>query len=88
MYTLDLYELKMSLFDNGEPEDFLLFVCNFITTLAVSVTLEAGKKYKYFSNLVREEALRQIYLLSADVEGTETPNVDYIIRVYPSTSLL
>ena len=27
--TLDLYEFKMSLFDNGEPEEFFLFVSNF-----------------------------------------------------------
>ena len=26
---LDLYELKMALFDNGEPEEFLFFISNF-----------------------------------------------------------
>ena len=25
----DLYEFKMALFDNGNPEELLLFVCNF-----------------------------------------------------------
>ena len=40
--TLDLYGFKMSLFDNDEPEEFLLFVRNFNTTLAASGTLEAG----------------------------------------------
>ena len=29
----DLYEFKMALFDNGEPEEFLLLVCNFQMTL-------------------------------------------------------
>ena len=28
-----LYEFKMALFDNGDPEEFLLFISNFITTL-------------------------------------------------------
>ena len=44
--TLDLYELKMSLFENGDPEEFLLFVRNFNTTLAASGTLKAGAKYQ------------------------------------------
>ena len=41
---LDLYEFKMDLFDNGEPEEFLLFVLNFNTTLAASVTIETDSK--------------------------------------------
>ena len=44
--TSDLYEFKMSLFDNGNTEEFLLFVCNFNTTLAASGTLETGAKYQ------------------------------------------
>ena len=38
--TLDLYEFRMSLFDNVETEEFLLFVLNFNMTLAASGTLE------------------------------------------------
>ena len=38
--TLDLYEFKMYLFENGEPEDFFLFVRNFNTTLVESGMLE------------------------------------------------
>ena len=34
--TSELYEFKMSLFDNGDLEDFLLSVCNFNITLATS----------------------------------------------------
>ena len=43
--TSDLYEFKISLLDNGEPEEFLLFFRNFNMTLAASRTLEAGAKY-------------------------------------------
>ena len=32
--TLDLYDFKMSLFDHGDLEDFLLFERNFNMTLA------------------------------------------------------
>ena len=66
----DLYELKMSLFDNGEPEDSLLFVHNFNMTPAASGMLEAGVKAQYFCIVVWGEALRQFDLLSADVEST------------------
>ena len=70
----------MSLLDNGEPEEFLLFVRNFNMTLAMPGTLVEGAKYQYLCTLVRREALRQFNSLSADVEGMETINVDYIIR--------
>ena len=53
--TSDLYEFKISLFDNGEPEEFLLFVRNFNMTLAASGTLEAGTKYQYLCTLFRGE---------------------------------
>ena len=64
--TSDLYELKMSFFENGDPEEFF-FVLNFNMTLAASGTLEAGAKYQYICTLVCGEALRQFDLLSAEV---------------------
>ena len=76
----DLYEFKMPLFDNGETEEFFLFVHNFNMTLVASGPLESGAKYKHLRTLVCGEALCQFDSLSADVEGTETLNIDYIIR--------
>ena len=78
--TLDLYEFKFSLLDKGKLEELVLLVCNFKMTLAELGTLEAGAKYKYLRTLFRGESLRQLDSLSSDVEGTETLNVDYIIR--------
>ena len=40
---LDLYEFKMDLFDNGYPEEFLLFFCNLNMTLELSGTLKADE---------------------------------------------
>ena len=55
-------------------------------------TLEAGAKYQYLRTLVCGEALRQFDLFSDDIEGTETLNVDYIIKglahYFPSINLL
>ena len=70
----------MSLFENFDPEEFLLFVCNFNTTVAASGTLDAGTKHQYLSTLFHGEALRQLESLYDDVDGTETLNVDSIIR--------
>ena len=41
--TSGLYEFKMSLFGNGKPEKFLLFVRKYKRTLAASGTMEAKK---------------------------------------------
>ena len=51
-----LYEFSMSLFDHGEPEEFLLFVRNFNTTLTASGTLETDAKIQCLRTLVRGEA--------------------------------
>ena len=40
----DLYEFKMSLFDNGKPKYFFLFVRQFNMTLAELWFLEVGAK--------------------------------------------
>ena len=71
----------MSLFNNGEPENFLLFVPNFNVTLAASGMLEVVSKFQYLGTLFRRGALRQFDLLSDDVQSIETLDVDYIIRV-------
>ena len=69
-----------------------MFICNYKMTLEASVTLEAGAKYQYLCTLFRGEPLCQFDSLSADIEGTETPNVDYIIRglaqYFPFANLL
>ena len=67
--TSDLYDFKMSLFENGKPENILLFIRNFNMKLAASGMLEAGAKYQYLRTLARREALCQFDFLSADVES-------------------
>ena len=66
----------MSLFDNGDPEEFLLFVRNFNMTIVASGTQEAGAKSQYLRNIVHIEALRQFDSLCADVKSKQNSNVD------------
>ena len=67
---LDLYELKMALFDNGNPEEFLLFIGNFQMNLEASRTLTSGAKIQYIYMLVHGEVLRQFDTLSIEVGST------------------
>ena len=78
--TSYLYEFKMSLFDHGDLEDFLLFIRNFNMNLVETGTLDMDTKIQYICTQVRGEALRNFDLLSAGVENTETLNVDYYIK--------
>ena len=48
----DLYEFKMTLFDNGDPEELLLLIINFNMTLEASGTLVASAKIQYLFMLV------------------------------------
>ena len=68
----DLYDFSISLFDNGEREEFLFFVCNFNTTIATSGMLETGAKVQYLHTLVRGDTVFQSASLSDDVESTDT----------------
>ena len=70
----------MSLFDHGEPEEFLLFIYNFNMTLIETGPLEMDAKIQYLCTLVLGEAFHHFDLLFADVENTETINVDYHIK--------
>ena len=42
--TSNMYEFKMTLFENIKPEEFLLFQQIFQLTLDVSVTISDGEK--------------------------------------------
>ena len=60
----------MYFFENGNPEEFVLFVHNFNVTLAASGALEAGAKFQYLRTIVHREALRQFDSVSAGLEST------------------
>ena len=74
-----LYELKMALFNIGNPEDFLLFVHNFNTTFEASVTLQAGAKVQFLCTIVRGEVLHQFDLLFDNIESSTPLTLESII---------
>ena len=70
----------MYLFDNGDPEEFLLLLRNFNTNIAEIGTLDMGANIHHLLTLVSEEASHQFDSLSVEMEITETLNVEYIIK--------
>ena len=53
----DLYAVRMSLFENSEPEEFLFFVRNFNMHLVEPRMLDMGANIQYIFTLVCGEAL-------------------------------
>ena len=49
----------MSLFDNGEPEEFLFFMHNFNINIAATGKLETGMKIQFLNILFCGDALHQ-----------------------------
>ena len=79
--TLHRYEFRVPLFDHGKPEQFLLFVRNFQMNLASTGTLDTEEKVQHLCVIVCGEALRQVYLLSDDVENADTSlTVDDLLK--------
>ena len=68
----------MAFFDNGYPEEFLLFISNFNMALEVPVTLMDGAKVQYLCILVCGEVLRQFYTMSDKVGVTNPENLTSI----------
>ena len=75
----DLYEPKMALFDQGDPEEFLLFISNFNMNLEVPGTLKSGTNIQYLRTIVHVEALSQFDTLSTEVGSATPENLKYII---------
>ena len=78
---LDLYELKMALFHNSEPEKFVLFIQKLQMTLKASGTLNASANIQYICTLVHGEALRQLNTLSVEVVSTTISYLNRIILI-------
>ena len=71
-----LYEFKMALFNNGNPEEFLLFVRNLQMALKASGALAASTAIQYISMLFHGETLPQIYALCVKVRSTTTTHLN------------
>ena len=69
----------MALFDNGDPEKFLLLIWDFNMTIELTGTLNPGVNTQYVRTPVQGEKSRQFDILSAVVESATPENLASII---------
>ena len=69
----------MYLFDNRDPEVFLLFVYNFKNTLKDSGMLKTGSNTQYIQTQVYGEALHQFDAFYSEVEIDSSETLSSII---------
>ena len=74
-----LYDFKMDLFDNGDPEEFFPFMQNFQMTLGDSGALTSRAKIHYLCKLFSGEALHQPDILSVELGSMTTTYLNRII---------
>ena len=77
----DFDEFKMALFDNDDPEEFLLFIQNFQITLQVSGMIAASMNIQYLHTLLCGKTLRQLDMLFVEVGITTISRLNHIILV-------
>ena len=70
--NVNSYKFKVALFDNSDPQDFLLLVIILQITIEASGTLTDGAKIQYLCMLVQVKALRPIGTFSSEVVITTT----------------
>ena len=69
----------MTVIDNGDLEEFLVFLQNFKMTLEASGTLASSAKIQYICRVLCGEALHQFDTLCAQVESTNTTHLNRMI---------
>ena len=75
----DMYEFKIALFDNGKPEELLLFMRNFKIMLEASGTISTKKNLQYFCKLLHGEVLHMFDSFYAQVGSTTTAHLNRVI---------
>ena len=72
-------EFKMTLFDTGKCERFLLLIRNFIMTLEASGLFGDGTNIQYLDTMLHGEVLRQFEMFSAEVGSATPESLTFII---------
>ena len=69
----------MALYDNGDPEELLLFVRNFNMTLKASGKISFNTKLQCLRTLLHVYSLRKFNILCVQVGGITMSNLNQII---------
>ena len=69
----------MTLFDNADPDEFLLFVQNFKMMLEASRILIDNTNIQYLRTILRGEALHQFDILCVQVGSTKMSHLNWLV---------
>ena len=76
---LNMYEFNMTLFENGEPEETLLFVHHFNMLLNAYGMLSASSKLHYICNILHIGAIYQFDDLCIQIGSTAMAHLNQVI---------
>ena len=76
--TSKTYELKVSTFENGKPEEFLKMMKKFNTAIGGTEATTTAQKTNYIRTLLGGEALRESDQLESQVTGTTNAHLNFI----------
>ena len=82
--TYSRYEFKTTLFDLGDPEEFILFQCNYQMILKVLGNIAMGEKIQYPHNFIHQQALCVFGTLCGKVDKSNTMHLNQIILILGS----
>ena len=73
-----MYEFKMDLFDNGDPEEFI-FVINVKMMIEAPGMFISNKNIQYLCTILRGEALRKFDTLCLQIISTTVTHLNQVI---------
>ena len=76
---MDIYELKMDLFDNSDPYKLLLFIQNFKMMIEALVMIIANVNIQYSHNILRGELLCEFYYLCIQIGSMSITHLNQFI---------
>ena len=79
--TSETYKLKMTTFENEQPEDFLMLMNNFKTAIEGTGTISVAGRINYLHTMLRGEALKEFDKFVSQNNGTTNAHLNHIQEV-------
>ena len=80
LVTSKTYKTKMAIFNNVQPDEFLLFIKDFRRTLEDTGAILTSGHIHYLCSLIHREALHKLYYIDNYHRDTTATNVEAIMQ--------
>ena len=78
--NLETYNINISTFEDGQPEEFLALLNNFRTVIYGTGTMSPSGRINYLRTMLRWEALRELDELASHNNGTTNAYLDHVME--------